>query len=248
MMQKALAFALLSSALASEEFLSRKGEKSGVSASCLIKGWADDAQQSELVRLAQDCFTWNPVDTSNLGQLQGPLGDAIKCVTYNLKNNWGWEPELVGSGSNTGGPYDTYGADLTIIGVDTSSGRWQFSLRKAAGAGGGDSGSGHVQVTGRSLHRGDATSEQETDLINFAESCFSKSDVDTSNLGNLQGTLGANVGCVLQKCQEKWGWKPESTNSGSDNGGPYDAYGLGATVIGVESPSGKWEFVLRLKF
>ncbi|CAE7513982.1 unnamed protein product [Symbiodinium pilosum] len=229
---------------AGEEFLSRKG----VSANCLISGWADDSQQAELRKTSEDCFTWNPVDTSQgVGGLQGSLGDATQCVLYNLNQKWGWQPELVGSGSNSGGPYDTYGAGTTVIGVDTPSGKWQFILKKPEGAGGG-SGAGQVAVTVQSLHRGDATPEQETDILHFAQECFSKSDVDTSNLGNLQGSLGTNIGCVLQKCEDKWGWKPQNTQSGSLNAPPYDVYGLGATVIGVDSPAGHWQFVLRLKF
>eukprot|EP00437_Effrenium_voratum_P043610 CAMPEP_0181479390 /NCGR_PEP_ID=MMETSP1110-20121109/43259_1 /TAXON_ID=174948 /ORGANISM="Symbiodinium sp., Strain CCMP421" /LENGTH=280 /DNA_ID=CAMNT_0023604825 /DNA_START=585 /DNA_END=1427 /DNA_ORIENTATION=- len=180
----------------------------------------------------------------SLQRLQGTLGVATGCVASNLDAKWGWRPELAGSGSNTGGPYDVYGEGLTLVGVETPSGSWQFMLRKPSASQGGAS---HVAVTVHSYHRGDATPQQETDLIHFADSCFSKEDVDTSNLGSLQFSLLKNVDCVLQKCLEAWGFKPEFADSGSDNGGPYDAYGLGATVIGVESPSGKWEFVLRLK-
>ena len=172
------------------------------------------------------------------------MGVATGCVVSNLDAKWGWRPELAGSGSNTGGPYDVYGAGLTLVGVETPSGSWQFMLRKPSTSQGGAS---HVAVTVHGHHRGDATPQQETDLIHFADSCFSKKDVDTSNLGSLQFSLGNNVDCVLEKCLEAWGFKPESSSSGSDTGGPYDMYGLGATVIGVESPSGKWEFVLRLK-
>lgn len=234
-------FLMLLCSAAADEFLSLKR---GISARCLLQGWADDAQESDIVKAAQDCFTRNEVQTSNLGELQGTLGVATGCVVSNLDAKWGWRPELAGSGSNTGGPYDVYGEGLTLVGVETPSGSWQFMLRKPSASQGGSS---HVAVTVHSYHRGDATPQQERDLIHFADSCFSKEDVDTSNLGSLQFSLGKNVDCVLQKCLEAWGFKPESSSSGSDNGGPYDAYGLGATVIGVESPSGKWEFVLRLK-
>ena len=172
------------------------------------------------------------------------MGVATGCVVTNLDALWGWRPELTGSGSNTGGPYDVYGAGLTLVGVETPSGSWQFMLKKPDSQ---EADASHVAVTVHSHHRGDATPQQETDLIHFAESCFSKGDVDTSNLGSLQFSLGRNVDCVLQKCSEAWGFKPDSSSSGSDTGGPYDMYGAEATVIGVESPSGKWEFVLQLK-
>ena len=180
---------------------------------------------------------------------QGTLGVATGCVLTNLDAAWGWHPELVGSGSDTGGPYDIYGVGsrVTMIAVETPSGRWQFMLRKGhTGLKAGADNASHVPVTVHSRHRGDATQQQETDLIRFAESCFSKKDVDTSNFGSEQMTLGQNLDCVLQKCSETWGFKPNARSFGSDTGGPYDAYGLGATVMGVESPSGKWELVLQL--
>ncbi|CAE7028503.1 unnamed protein product [Symbiodinium sp. CCMP2592] len=200
-MWKILCLTFLFSAVAGDEFLSRKG---ATRARCLLQGWASDAQAKDLLKVAQ---------------------------------------ELAGSGSNTGGPYDALDAGITLVGVETPSGSWQFMLQKPQAA---KAGSSHV-VAVHSHHRGDATEQQEADLIRFAESCFSNTDVDTSNLGSLQLTLGNSVDCVLQRCLEAWGFKPEESVYGSDAGGPYEAYGLGATVIGVESPSGKWDFVLHLK-
>ncbi|CAK8992676.1 unnamed protein product [Durusdinium trenchii] len=147
-----------------------------------------------------------------------------------------------------------FGADSTVIAVKTPGGRWQFVLQRPQTPAPADHGDATVMV--QSLHRGDATDAQEktfmggleTDLLHFTESCFQKSPVDTSNLGSLQGSLGGAIQCVLDKCQEKWGWKPELSGSGSDNGGPYDVYGLGATVIGAETAGGKWQFIVRLKF
>ena len=89
---------------------------------------------------------------------------------------------------------------------------------------------------------------EETDLLHFTESCFKKNPIDISNLGSLQGSLGGAIGCVLDKCQDKWGWKPQLSGSGSDTGGPYDVHGLGATIIGAETSTGKWQFIIRLKF
>ena len=253
-MRQTLLCGSLCLALASEKFLSRE---SGISARCFLQGWADDNHLGDILDVTRDCFTRNTVQTNHgLGELQGTLGVATGCVITNLDARWGWHPELVGSGSDTGGPYDLYGdgAGITLIGVETPTGKWQFRMRKGhGGSSGADSGhsgedASHVAVTVHSHHRGDATQQQETDLIRFAEACFSKKDVDTANVGSLQMTLGNNVECVLQKCQAAWGFKPNSHSSGSDTGGPYDVYGLGATVIGVESPSGKWEFVVTLKY
>jgi len=243
-MQSILAWIILSPVLG-DEFLSRKTD---ITANVLQQGWADSSQQQMLLKYAKDCFSWNPVDiSSGVGGLQGSLGDATSCVLINLEQRWGWKPELVGSGSNNGGPYDGFGAGYTIIGVDTPSGKWQFILNKG-GADEGNAQGGSDPVSVHSLHRGDATSEQETDLIHFTETCFQKNPIDVSNLGSLQGSMGTAIGCVLQKCEEKWGWKPTLSNSGSNTGGPYDAYGLGATVIGADTSTGKWSFVLRLKF
>ena len=246
MMQKALFCSLLCHALAREDFLSRKS----ISTRCLLQGWADDNHLGDILKATQDCFTRNAVQT-NQGDvvLRGTLGVATGCVLTNLDAAWGWHPELVGSGSDTGGPYDIYGVGsrVTMIAVETPSGRWQFMLRKGhTGLKAGADKASHVPVTVHSHHRGDATQQQETDLIRFAESCFSKKDVDTSNFGSEQTTLGQNLDCVLQKCSETWGFKPNARSFGSDTGGPYDAYGLGTTVMGVESPSGKWELVLQL--
>lgn len=222
LMSAILVLMMFSPVLGADEFLSRKNE---VVASILQGGWADSSEQEMLLRYAKDCFSWNPVDTSSgVGGLQGSLGDATQCVLINLEQRWGWKPELTGSGSNNGGPYDAYGASNAVIGVDTPSGKWQFILKKS---GGGDG---------------------ETDLISFTEQCFQKNPIDISNVGSLQGSIGSAVGCVLQKCEEKWGWKPTSTGSGSNTGGPYDAYGLGATIMGAETNTGKWQFILRLKF
>ncbi|CAJ1386749.1 unnamed protein product [Effrenium voratum] len=249
-MLRILGLAALSPALG-EEFLSKKS--AGTSARCLLRGWADDSQCEEMVKIAQDCFSWNPIDTSNVGSLQGSLGDAqgslgdaTECVLYNLKLKWNWAPELSGSGSNTGGPYDVYGQGNSIIGVDTPSGKWQFILHKGEGQGGDHGSSG--TATAQSLHRGDATPAQEKDLLKFTERCFSKHNVDTSNLGALQGSLGSAIGCVLSKCEKKWGWKPTLSQSGSNTGAGYDGFGLGATVIGAETSTGKWQFVVHLKF
>lgn len=245
LMSAILVLMMFSPALGADEFLSRKNE---VVASILQGGWADSSEQEMLLRYAKDCFSWNPVDTSSgVGGLQGSLGDATQCVLINLEQRWGWKPELTGSGSNNGGPYDAYGASNAVIGVDTPSGKWQFILKKSGG-GDGDDTTSHQTVSANCLHRGDATVEQETDLISFTEQCFQKNPIDISNVGSLQGSIGSAVGCVLQKCEEKWGWKPTSTGSGSNTGGPYDAYGLGATIMGAETSTGKWQFILRLKF
>ncbi|CAE7193661.1 Rnf130 [Symbiodinium natans] len=249
MMQKALCCTLLCLTVAGEDFLSRK---SSISTRCLLQGWADNNHLGDILKATQDCFTRNAVQTDQ-GEvvLQGTLGVATGCVLSNLDQAWGWHPVLVGSGPDTGGPYDIYGVGsrVTMIAVETPSGHWQFMLRKGhSGLKAGSTNASHAPVSVHSHHRGDATQQQEADLIHFAESCFSKQDVDTSNLGSLQMTLGRNVDCVLQKCMETWGFKPHAPNSGSDTGGPYDVYGLGATVVGVESPSGKWEFVLQLKY
>jgi len=252
-MWKTLCLTFLCSALAGDEFLSRKG---ATRARCLLQGWASDAQANDLVKVAQDCFTPQTTASSSSSKASCPecgLSVATGCVLRKLYRLWGWRPELAGSGSNTGGPYDALDAGITLVGVETPSGSWQFMLQKpqaakAAGQGSvrNSEGSSHV-VAVHSHHRGDATEQQEADLIRFAESCFSNADVDTSNFGSLQLTLGNRMDCVLQKCLEAWGFRPEESVYGSDAGGPYDAYGLGATVIGVESPSGNWDFVLHLK-
>ena len=239
--------------LGRDEFLSRKTD---ISARVLQQGWVDSSQQQMLLRYASDCFSWNPVDTSTgVGGLQGSLGDATSCVLINLEQRWGWKPDLVGSGSNNGGPYDGYGAGTTIIGVDTPSGKWQFILKNTASNGSNSTPSqagesqegGSESVIVHSLHRGDATSEQETDLIHFTETCFGKHHIDISNVGSLDLSLHTAISCVLQNCEKKWGWKPELSVSGSDAGGPYDAHGIGATVIGAKTNTGKWDFVLHLK-
>ncbi|CAE7649575.1 unnamed protein product [Symbiodinium sp. CCMP2456] len=247
-MWKTLCLALLCTA-AGDEFLSRKG---ATRARCLLQGWANNAQANDLVNVAQDCFT--PQTAASSSSSEGAkcpgqcpeLSAAMGCVVRKLEQLWGWRPELVGSGSNTGGPYDVQDAGLTLVGVETPSGSWQFMLRRpqAGQARGSGAGSSHVTVDVHSHHRGDASEQQEADLIRFAESCFSntKTDLDTSDLGSLKLTLGNSVDCVLQKCLEAWGFKPKESVYGSDTGA--HAYSLGATVIGVESPSGKWDFVL----
>eukprot|EP00435_Cladocopium_sp_Y103_P031656 s3391_g8.t1 len=202
-----------------------------------------------LLKCASDCFSLKPVDTSTgVGGLQASLGDATSCVLTKLEQRWGWKPELVGSGSNTGGPYDAYGAGATIIGVDTPSGKWQFTLKKGAHDGGNGTPSeegGSESVIVSCFHRGDASSEHETDLIHFTETCFGKHHIDISNVGSLDQSLDIAISCVLQTCEKKWGWKPQLSVWGSDAGGPYDAYGSGATVIGAKTSTGKWEFVLH---
>ncbi|CAE7383360.1 unnamed protein product [Symbiodinium natans] len=108
MMRKTLLVLLCSAA--ADEFLSLKR---GISARCLLRGWADDAQESDIVKVAQDCFTRNAVQLCFLSKppRQGTLGVATGCVVTNLDTLWGWRPELTGSGSNTGGPYDVYCGD-----------------------------------------------------------------------------------------------------------------------------------------
>ena len=193
--------------LGRDEFLSRKTD---ISARVLQQGWADSSQQQMLLRYASDCFSWNPVDTSTgVGGLQGSLGDATSCVLINLEQRWGWKPDLVGSGSNNGGPYDGYGAGTTTIGVDTPSGKWQFILKNTASDGsngtpsqaGGSQEGGSESVIVHSLHRGDATSEQETDLIHFTETCFGKHHIDISNVVVLtyRCTLPSVVCCKTVK-------------------------------------------------
>lgn len=251
-MWKTLSLALLCTA-AGDEFLSRKG---ATRARCLLQGWANDAQAKDLVNVAQDCFTPQTAASSSSSKarcLECGLSTATGCVVRKLNRLWGWRPELAGSGSNTGGPYDVLDAGITLVGVETPSGSWQFMLRKPQAAGhgrggrGSEPGSSHA-VDVQSHHRGDASEQQEADLIRFAESCFSntKTDLDTSDPDSLKMTLGNSVDCVLQKCLEAWGFKPKESVYGSDTGGPH-AYSLGATVIGVESPSGKWDVVLHLK-
>ena len=176
-MSAILVLMMFSPALGADEFLSRKNE---VVASILQRGWADSSEQEMLLRYAKDCFSWNPVDTSSgVGGLQGSLGDATQCVLINLEQRWGWKPELTGSGSNNGGPYDAYGASNAVIGVDTPSGKWQFIFLKKSG---GDDTTSHQTVSANCLHRGDATVEQETDLIGFTEQCFQKNPIDISNV------------------------------------------------------------------
>ena len=43
---------------------------------------------------------------------------------------------------------------------------------------------------------------------------FAANEIDTSNVGSLDSSLGRAVGCVLDKCQQKWGWKPLLTGEG----------------------------------
>merc|ERR1712008_12254 len=143
-------------------------------------------------------------------------------------------------GSDNGGPYEKFGHDAVVLGVETSSGKWQFVLKMQ----------GSPHPAGRTVHshirhRGDATREQAHDLQQFAQACFKVNAIDTSNVGALQGSLGRATGCVVTKCERKWGWKPFLSGERSDNGGPYGAHGLGATVVGVETTSGKWQFILR---
>jgi len=203
----------------------------------------------------QTCFSWNPVDTSNgVGGLQGSLGDATSCVLINVD---GVKSRTLSALVRTMVvPTMAMGTGTTIIGVDTPSGKWQFILKNTASNGsnstpsqaGGSQEGGSESVIVHSLHRGDATSEQETDLIHFTETCFGKHHIDISNVGSLDLSLHTAISCVLQNCEKKWGWKPELSVSGSDAGGPYDAHGIGATVIGAKTNTGKWEFVLHLKF
>jgi len=214
----------------------------GISSNIRYQGKATDKQAEDLRDFAYHCFQRHPVRTSNLGELQATLGSATGCVVQRCERKWGWKPFLSQEGSDNGGPYEKFGHDAVVLGVETSSGKWQFVLKMQ----------GSPHPAGRTVHshirhRGDATREQAHDLQQFAQACFKVNAIDTSNVGALQGSLGRATGCVVTKCERKWGWKPFLSGEGSDNGGPYGAHGLGATVVGVETTSGKWQFILRLK-
>lgn len=222
----------------------------GVESYVRYQGKATDKQVGDLRDFAYHCFQRHPVRTSNLGELQGSLGSAIGCVLQRCRAKWGWKPVLSQSGSDNGGPYEGFGRQSTVVTVDTPSGKWQFVLKMQGSSQG--SSHGPRPSPGRAVraqihHRGDATREQARDLRRFAGACFKQHSIDTSNVGALDGSLGRAIGCVTSRCERKWGWKPFVSQEGSDNGGPYSAYGRGATVVGVETSSGKWEFVLRLK-
>jgi len=96
-------------------------------------------------------------------------------------------------------------------------------------------------------HQGKATDKQAEDIREFAYHCFQRHPVRTSKgVAEFEATLGSASGCVVQKCERKWGWKPFLSQEGSDNGGPYDRFGHDAVVVGVETPSGRWQFILKL--
>jgi len=217
----------------------------GVETYVRYRGKATDKQAQDLRDFAYQCFQRHPVRTTNLGELQGSLGSAIGCVLRRCRAKWGWKPVLSQSGSDNGGPYDSFGRQSTVT-VDTSSGKWQFVL-KMQGSSHGPRPSPGRAVTAYVRHRGDATQEQARDLRQFAGACFKQHAIETSNVGALDASLGRAISCVTSRCRRKWGWKPYLSQEGSDNGGPYGAYGRGATVVGVETSSGKWQFVLRLK-
>lgn len=44
-------------------------KSSDVTATCLLKGSADESQCSEIVKYSEDCFSWNPINTANVGSL-----------------------------------------------------------------------------------------------------------------------------------------------------------------------------------
>ncbi|CAJ1422324.1 unnamed protein product [Effrenium voratum] len=232
------------SAVLGEEFLSKK-----ISARCLQRGWADDSQCSQLLSIAQDCFSWNPIDKTDDASLQASLGDATECVLFNLKQKWDWSPELSSAGSNTGDQQDQDGQSDTIISVDTPTGKWRFTLREAAAPSKAKALRwGHGGVMAYSLRRGDATAAQEADLLHFTEHCFARLNMGTCNLDTLQGSLGTAVNCVLDTCRREWHWVPQLSSLGCNTGYSLDGYGLGATIIGADVKSGKWLYVLRLKY
>lgn len=214
----------------------------GISCNIRYQGGATEKQAEDLRDMAYHCFQRHPVRTANLIEVEGTLGSATGCVLQRCEGKWGWKPFLSQEGSDNGGPYEKFGRDATVIGVETPSGNWQFVLKVQ-----GPSHPAHITVHSHMRHGGDATREQAQDLRQFAHDCFKLHAIDTSNVGALDGSLGRATGCVVAMCERKWGWKPFLSGEGSDNGGPYGAYGLGATVVGVEAPSGKWQFILRLQ-
>mmetsp|Transcript_68669 Transcript_68669/g.121304 ORF Transcript_68669/g.121304 Transcript_68669/m.121304 type:complete len:306 (-) Transcript_68669:266-1183(-) len=106
-------------------------------------------------------------------------------------------------------------------------------------------------ATANVYHQGHATGAQVDDVRNFAVKCFQQNPIDTSSAGGggaalarFEMSLGRAIGCVLGMCKAKWGWKPFLSGDGSDNGGPYDGYGHGLTVVGVKTSKGNWLFEL----
>jgi len=106
-------------------------------------------------------------------------------------------------------------------------------------------------VNANVYEQGHATGAQVDDIRNFAIQCFRQNPIDTSSTGGggaalarFEMSLGRATGCVLGMCRAKWGWKPFLSGEGSDNGGPYDGYGHGLTVVGVTTQKGTWLFEL----
>ncbi|CAE7678307.1 Rnf130 [Symbiodinium pilosum] len=178
-----------------------------------------------------------PAAGVNAALAQQEVQQSAECVAMKCEEHWGWSPSLTGSGPNSGGPYNTYGAGHTIIGAETPSGKWQFILYTA---------SPQVplegSVTAQSSHKGWASSDQQTDLIRFAEECFSSHAVDVSSPNQQQATLHQAAQCIPTKCEESWGWSPQLT--GFSAAEAYSDFGEDHSVLHVETPRGTFEVVL----
>lgn len=214
-----------------------------------------DATADELRAIlagARTCFDRHPVDTSNLGQLQGTLGSAVGCVQDAMEASWGWRPLVDVQGSASCGQCDGYGRGATVIEVDTESGNWMFVMRLKAGpalrlSSSPSASSSSARSVSRALQLGDATADELRAILAAARQCFDRHAVDISNLGQLQFTLGVAVGCVQDAMEARWGWRPLVDVQGSASCGQCSGYGRGATVIEVLTDSGNWMFVMRLK-
>lgn len=137
-----------------------------------------------------------------------------------------------------------------LLGLVTAAG--EDALRGAALRGASDGGVASQQaaravVASKALQVGDAGGRQLAEILSAARHCFAAHRIDTTNLGNLQGTLGAAVGCVARDLAKAWGWAPAISNAGSQSCGQCEGYGLGSTVVEVDTEAGRWMFVLQLQ-
>jgi hypothetical protein len=218
-----------------------------VAAKALQLGDANEQQLREILAASQQCFGSHKVDTSNIGSLQGTLGSAVGCVEDELEKAWGSQPSIDDYGSQSCGQCEGYGLGSTIIEVGTEEGKWMFVVRlegSAAAKALSRSRHGHAVV----VQQGDATYEQLEVILRATNRCFRRHQVDTSNIGALQGSLGTAVACVQRKCERAWGWRPRVSGEGSHSCGRCEGYGLGATIIAMDgTASGDWMFEMRLK-